>query len=271
MTKFGNIETYITKPADYPHSPSKLLLLLTSGTGIHSTNNKLQADKYASAGYLVIMPDQFGGDPAPTTNMLPTESSPSFIEQVKMGIAEAAKSFTIDMWLARHTPATVLPRLHSVLGAVREEFADAIANGGGVYGVGYCFGGKYIPLLASEMGDDQMAGQKDASREVEEGMIKRGPAIKAGVIAHGTGVEKSDLEGVAVPLGIVAVLDDALFPDEIREEGVKAIKVRGVDVECWVYPGVPHGFAVLGDYEDETIQVAQKQAFEVMLGWLKSH
>lgn len=271
MTKFAEIETYITKPADYPHSPSKLLLLLTSGTGIHSTNNKLQADKFASEGYLVIMPDQFGGDPAPTTNMLPTESSPSFIEQVKMGIAEAAKSFTIDMWLARHTPATVLPRLHAVLAAVREEFADAIANGGGMYGVGYCFGGKYIPLLASELGDDQAAGQKDPSREVEEGMVKRGPAIKAGVIAHGTSIEKSDLEGVSVPLGIVAVQNDALFPDEIREEGVKAIKAKGVEVESWVYPGVPHGFAVLGDYEDQTIQVAQKQAFEVMLGWLKSH
>lgn len=49
---------YIAKPADYPHSPSKLLLLLTGGTGIHSTNNQLQADKYAGEGFLVVMPDQ---------------------------------------------------------------------------------------------------------------------------------------------------------------------------------------------------------------------
>lgn len=64
---FGIIETsayttrakvYITKPGDYPHSPSKLLLLLSSGTGIHSVNNQLQADKYASEGFLVVMPDQ---------------------------------------------------------------------------------------------------------------------------------------------------------------------------------------------------------------------
>lgn len=277
MTKFGDVDAYITKPADYPHSPSKLLLLLTSGTGIHSANNKLQADKYASEGYLVIMPDQFAGDAAPSaSNVISQEttqqqSSQSWIEQVKMGIAEAAKSFTIDMWLARHTPATVLPRLHSVVAAINEEFADAVANGGGIYAVGYCFGAKYVMLLASELGDDQIAGQKDPSQQAEEGMVMKGPAIKAGVIAHGTLIEKADFAKMKAPLGIVAVENDALFPDEVREEGVKTLKSSGVEVETWVYPGVPHGFAVLGDYEDQTIQQAQKQAFDVMLGWLKAH
>lgn len=52
------VKVYITKPSDYPHLPSKLLLLLSSGTGIHSKNNQLQADKYASEGFLVVMPDQ---------------------------------------------------------------------------------------------------------------------------------------------------------------------------------------------------------------------
>jgi poly(3-hydroxybutyrate) depolymerase len=51
-------KVYISKPNDYPHAPSKLLLLLTGGTGIKSTNNQLQADKYASEGFLVVMPDQ---------------------------------------------------------------------------------------------------------------------------------------------------------------------------------------------------------------------
>ena len=59
MTKYNDIEVYVTKPADYPHSPSKLLLLLTGGTGVHSTNNQLQADKYAQEGFLVVMPDQY--------------------------------------------------------------------------------------------------------------------------------------------------------------------------------------------------------------------
>ncbi|KAK5153035.1 hypothetical protein LTR04_006276, partial [Oleoguttula sp. CCFEE 6159] len=82
----ASMGVYITKPADYPHAPSKLLLLLTGGTGIHSTNNQLQADKYAAEGFLVVMPDQFEGDPAPNTAHAPPEEHPSFIEQVKLGV-----------------------------------------------------------------------------------------------------------------------------------------------------------------------------------------
>ena len=52
-------KVYISKPSDYPHLPSKLLVMLSSGTGIHSINNQLQADKYASEGFLVVMPDQY--------------------------------------------------------------------------------------------------------------------------------------------------------------------------------------------------------------------
>ena len=54
-----SVQVYITKPADYPHSPSKLLLMLTGGTGVKSGNNQLQADKYAAEGFLVVMPDQY--------------------------------------------------------------------------------------------------------------------------------------------------------------------------------------------------------------------
>lgn len=54
----NEVEAYVAKPADYPHSPSKLLLLLTGGTGILSKNNQIQADKFAAEGYVVVMPDQ---------------------------------------------------------------------------------------------------------------------------------------------------------------------------------------------------------------------
>lgn len=179
------------------------------------------------------------------------------------------------MWLARHTPRTVLPRLSRVITSLREEYADAIANGGGIYGVGYCFGAKYILLLSSNLSANVVAGQEevgvDAAGKAEEGMVRKGPELKVGVVAHGTMVEREDFKGVEVPLGIVAVENDGLFPDEVREEGVKELKEKGVETEMWVYPGVPHGFAVVGDYEDATIKVAQKQAFEVMLGWLKKH
>ncbi|KAF2772641.1 alpha/beta-hydrolase [Teratosphaeria nubilosa] len=273
ITKFNDVDVYITKPADYPHSPSKLLLLLTGGTGIHSTNNQLQADKYASEGYLVVMPDQFAGDPAPTTttSTAPAEQNPSLIEQIKLGVAGVAKSFTIDMWLARHTPEKVLPILNKVITSVQEEFADAVANGGGIYAVGYCFGAKYVLLLGSSLHADVAAGQRAPETEAEEGMVKHGPAIKVGAIAHGTQITKEDLASVEMPVSVVAVDDDPLFPDDVRVAGVQEAVKKGREVDVKVFSGVPHGFAVLGDYADQTIVEKQKEAFGQMLAWLKSH
>ncbi|KAI9710493.1 MAG: hypothetical protein M1820_002629 [Bogoriella megaspora] len=270
ISKFGNTEVYVTKPADYPHSPSKLLLLLTGGTGIHSVNNQIQADKYAQEGFLVVMPDQFSGDPAPNSTD-PTyveQTNPSLIERVKLGVTETAKSFLIDMWLARHTPEKVLPILQDVLEKCKEEFADAVANGGGVYAVGYCFGAKYVLLLGSELKDTVAWGEKP--RDEEKGVKTKEPGIKVGALAHGTMITKEDIEGVKVPISMACVENDQLFPDEVREEGKKVLEAGTVDHEIQVYGGVPHGFAVFGDYADEKIVAKQKDAFSQMLEWLKS-
>lgn len=175
------------------------------------------------------------------------------------------------MWLARHTPEKVLPILHKVISAIKEEFADAVAHGGGIYAVGYCFGARYVLLLGSEMHADVAAGQRSAESEAEEGMVKKDAQIKVGAIAHGTQISTAELASCKVPLSIVAVEQDSVFPDDIREAGVKKLKEAGIEHEEKVYPSVPHGFAVLGDYEDATIKEKQKEAFGQILEWLKAH
>ncbi|KAF4549030.1 Hypothetical protein D9617_24g017440 [Elsinoe fawcettii] len=298
LTTLSGISTYISRPQFYPSQPAKLLLLLSPGTGINSPNNQLQADAWAAKGYVVIMPDQFDNDPAPKidTGDLPPDggepgaaANPSFIERLKLGFVETAKSFRIDMWLARHTPATVLPRLIKVVDGAREMFADAVASGGGVYGAGYCFGGRYILLLLSELPDDVVNGTRDvgaalpspskksgeegfeAAVKSEEGMVGKGPWIKAGVLAHGTAVGKDDFAGLKEggKLGIVAVKDDGLFTDEVRDFGIGLAKEKGVHVEEKVWEGVPHGFAVVGEYPDQKVKTAQTEAFDMMAEFLE--
>ncbi len=100
---------------------------------------------------------------------------------MKLRTVETAKSFLLDMWLARQTPEKILPRLHNVLDGAKDEFADAIANGGGIYAVGYCFGAKYVMLLGAENADKTSPAAKDE----EEGGTQHGPLIKAGAVAHG--------------------------------------------------------------------------------------
>ena len=272
MTTINKIECYISKPSSYPHSPSKLLFFLTGGQGIHSTNNQLQADAYAARGFLVVMPDQFGGDAAPLGKTAPvSEVEPSIIERVKMGAAETAKSFMLDMWLARHGVEKVLPILQATLEGAREEFADAVANGNGIYGVGYCFGAKYILLLCGSHTDTVKHGQKPAGDDVEKGEVQRGPELRAGAIAHGTLITKEDVEAIRAPVAMACVQNDNLFPDEIREQGKAALELNAVDHDDRVFEGVPHGFAVVGDYDDRAIESKQKEAFEMMSGWLEKH
>ena len=94
------------------------------------------------------------------------------------------------MWLARQTREKVLPVLLKVIEGAKEEFADAVANGGGIYAVGYCFGGKYVLLLGSELPDTVAHGQ--ATDDVEQGVVKTEPMIKAGALAHGELVSESE-------------------------------------------------------------------------------
>lgn len=232
-------------------------------------NNQIQADRYAKEGFLVVLPDMFSNDPLPGSVTYKEEKDLSIIEQIKMRAADFTKSFLIDMWLARQTPEKVLPIIHKVIEAVKDDFADAVANGGGIYSVGYCFGGRMTLLLAGEKSDT--VGRRQPVKDEEAGTVKKGPYIKTGAIAHATLVAKEDFEGTKSPLAFVCVENDQLFDDEVKEYGENYLKENNIENEFKTYSGVPHGFGVVGEYEDENIKQAQVQAFDQMLAWLKSH
>ena len=254
-------KVYISKPADYPHAPSRLLLLLTGGTGIKSTNNQIQADKYAAEGFLVLMPDMFGGDTAPAATI--TDDSTSVLEQVKLKAVEMAKSFVIDMWLARATPDKVLPILHKVIEAAKDQYADAVKAGDGIYAVGYCVGGRFVMLLAQETEVEK------ATNDEESAKGKQGPFIKAGALAHAASVVPDDFYNIKAPLSFVCVENDPLFPDEVRSAGEDVMSDANLEHEVQVYPAVPHGepYCSYGDEESEFTDTKQDSP---LLGLMKT-
>ncbi|PHH66942.1 hypothetical protein CDD81_5294 [Ophiocordyceps australis] len=262
VIKLADVDVYLSKPADYPHSPARLLLLLTGGTGIKSTNNQIQADKFASAGYLVLMPDLFGGDTAPAATAI-TDDSSSLLEQVKLKAVEVTKSFMIDMWLARITPDRVMPVLHKVIDAAKDEYADVVKQGDGIYAVGYCVGGRFVLLLAK--------GARKEGADEESGVTSTGPLIKAGALAHAASVVPDDFKDLEAPLSLVCIEDDPLFPDAVRAAGEDLMSDANLEHQVQVYPGVPHGFAVVGAYANSAISDAQTTAYEQMLNWLQQH
>lgn len=227
------------------------------------------------------MPDMFGGETAPGGKGSSfTDNSTSLLEQVKLKAVEIAKSFMIDMWLARITEAKIMPILHKVIEAAHEEYPDPIKYGEGIYAVGYCVGGRYVLLLAK--------GSHEGGNDEEAVMMKAGPYIKAGALAHAASVTPDDFKDLQAPLSLVCVEDDALFPDEVRKVGEEIMTQDNLEHEVQVYPGVPHGkfstpmklesivslvagFAVTGQYQESAIMDAQVTAYEQMLAWVKEH
>ena len=112
------------------------------------------------------------------------EAPPTVIEQIKLGFVEVAQSFWIDLWLARQTPERVMPIVQKVIEGIEEEFADAVASGGGIYAVGYCFGAKYVLLLGSELSEPLEGGKEEGGED--KAPPKSSKLIKAGALAHGT-------------------------------------------------------------------------------------
>jgi dienelactone hydrolase len=204
---------------------------------------------FAAEGFVVVMPDQFGGDAAPNASktVAHEETSAGILDKIKLRAAETAKSFLVDMWLARQTPEKVMPILLKVIAHARDEYADAVAHGDGVYCAGYCFGGKYVVMLAGEHPTASKSDDDPPSVAL----------IKAGAVAHATLVTRDDLKAVQAPLSMVCIGEcpsrnsvlckligienDPLFPDEILEEGKKHLATSSVEHEIKVYTGVPHG------------------------------
>lgn len=225
------------------------------------------------------MPDMFAGDTAPGAAI--TDDSTSILEQVKIKAVEMAKSFVIDMWLARITADKVMPVLHKVIEAAREQYADAVRHGNGIYAVGYCVGARFVMLLAKET--EKAGGDEESAKE------KEGPYIKAGALAHAASVIPDDFKDIKAPLSFVCVEHDPLFPDAVRSAGEDVMSDANLEHEVQVYPGVPHGeprssytaqlvfadtdsgFAVVGEYQDQSIKDAQTTAYEQMLKWVQNH
>jgi dienelactone hydrolase len=171
------------------------------------------------------------GDTTPSAAI--TDNSTSLLEQVKLKAVEIAKSFTIDMWLARITPDKVMPILLKVIEAAKYQYAEAVKHGDGIYAVGYCVGGRFVMLLGKET--------KKPSTDEEAGSTKTGPYIRAGAVAHAASVIPDDFQDIKAPLSFACVEDDPLFPDELRSAGEDKMTDAGLEHEVQVYPRVPHG------------------------------
>ncbi|QSS54765.1 dienelactone hydrolase [Histoplasma capsulatum var. duboisii H88] len=129
IKKIGDIDTYISHPSNTANSSTKAdkaVVIFTDILGLHD-NIKFIADNFASRGYLVVVPDLFGGKP--------------------LTMNEIASGVNTRDWLKDHTPDVVDPIAAATIKYVRETLGIKRVGA-----AGYCFGAKYVTRFLKEGG-----------------------------------------------------------------------------------------------------------------------
>ncbi|KAM3707459.1 hypothetical protein ACB098_02G028700 [Castanea mollissima] len=118
VQEFGGLQTYITGSPD-----SKLaLIFIADAFGYEAPNLRKLADKIAGAGFLVVVPDFFYGDPV---------------------IDPKDPNFDINSWLKVHNTDKGYEDAKAVIAALKSKGVSAIGA------AGFCWGGMVLVKLAS--------------------------------------------------------------------------------------------------------------------------
>jgi dienelactone hydrolase len=190
------------------------------------------ADSMARAGYFILMPDLFDGNPIPSNTFDSPETHAKF-----------AAKFDISAWLAKH-PRDQIDRItDAAIKAMRSEFGVKKLGA-----VGYCFGGKYVIRFLAD-----------------------GKGLDAGFTAHPSLVETPELEAVRGPLSIAAAEIDQVMSAEQRFQTEQLLEKVGkeynVPYQLTLYGGVEHGFAVRTNLGDKKKKFAMQSAYFQAIRW----
>jgi len=220
MLNISGIETYISYPPGGNASTStKALLYLTDIFGLPLLENRLLGDSLAANNYLVVMPDLFDGDAIP------------------LGSLEAGLNLTD--WLAEHSPPVIDSIVQTTIDYMRDDLGIE-----SIGGLGYCFGGKYVPRFLTPEG-----------------------GIDLGFIAHPSSLEEQEIDGIANPISIAAgTLDDAFNATyKVRAESI--LESNNVTFQSNLYYGAPHGFGVRANLSQPLQAYAKQASFVQAVTW----
>jgi dienelactone hydrolase len=151
------VNTYISQPPNST-TPAKAIIHITDIFGVPLLENKLLADSIAANNYLVVMPDLFAGD--------------------AISVEEQEAGLNLTEWIAQHPPAEIDRIIKSTLDYMRGELGLERIGG-----VGYCFGGKYVPRWLTGNGEGIDLGfiaHPSNLNEAEIGSVKKALSIAAG-------------------------------------------------------------------------------------------
>lgn len=137
-------------------------------------------------------------------------------------------------WFKRHDHAHVSSLLVTLATNLKSKYPEA-----GLYGVGYCFGGKHVLKLAQS-------------------------TLKAAASFHPSMVVAEDLAGASVPVYVGLAENDEMVPARLAQDfetWSKTLLNPDVPFTLQVYSGMGHGFAARPNTQDVDIRKQYKKAF----------
>ncbi|EMD96487.1 hypothetical protein COCC4DRAFT_177710 [Bipolaris maydis ATCC 48331] len=141
---------------------------------------------------------------------------------------EKQKNFDIGAFLGRHSKQARWPEIKEHAQTLKSQYKKVAA-------IGFCYGGWAAFKLAADPS-----------------------LIDAISTAHPSLLEKSEIEGVKVPVQVLSPENDFAYTDELKQATFDILPKTGVQWEYIYFPGLTHGFAVRGNPND----AAQKAGLE---------
>lgn len=156
VANISGINMYFSFPPG-SNTSTKALLYVTDIFGVPLLQNQLLADSLAANDYLVVMPDLFNGD--------------------AISVEEQEAGLNLTEWRALHPTSEIDRIINTTIAYMRSEL-----NVERIGGLGYCFGGKYVPRFLTSNGglDLGYVAHPSSLTEQEIGGIRKGISIAAG-------------------------------------------------------------------------------------------
>ncbi|KAK9459660.1 dienelactone hydrolase [Lipomyces oligophaga] len=123
IVEYSDIDIYVAKPAG--GEPTKAIIYLADIFGMPFINHKIISDNFAKEGFLTVLPNLFGDDPAPFPR---------------------PPDFDFPKWRSVHNIEYTEPLIEKAFAYTKDKFPSVTK----FFSVGYCFGGKYVVRLLGE-------------------------------------------------------------------------------------------------------------------------
>ncbi|MBA0696644.1 hypothetical protein Goari_003181, partial [Gossypium aridum] len=195
------------------------------------------ADKVAAAGFYVVAPDFFYGEPFVRDK--PDRPFPA--------------------WIKDHGPDKGFEDAKLIIDALKSKGVSSIGA------AGFCWGGEYhfitrwlkLNLLIT------------SAKVVVE--LAKVALIQAAVMLHPSFVTVDDIKSVKVPIAILGAENDNLSPPELVKQFDEILKASEVDSFVKIFPKCAHGWAVRYDVNDTIAVSCANEAHQDMLEWLAKY